>query len=79
MKDRMQPIVKGLTKKGELRWGKIPMPLWQRAMFPIRYAGDFFVFWMKRVLADQTGYEGEELSNFSVKNAKTHRRHHRGD
>jgi hypothetical protein len=59
MSDRTQPVCKGVNKKGELVWGVIPMPYWQMRMFPLKYYGDFFVFWTKLHFFQMTGFESD--------------------
>jgi len=83
MNEPKQPVCKGVDAKGELVWGFIPMPRWQQAMFPVRYVGDFFVFWAKRVFFEKTGFESDrEIPNMELRSRadfKRRPRHHSGD
>lgn len=54
-----QPVVLGINEKGELIWGNIEMPLWQRKMFPIRYTGDFMAFWQKLNLMQAKDFDAQ--------------------
>lgn len=84
MREPQQPICKGTDENGELVWGFIPMPRWQQAMFPVKYVGDFFKFWMLKAFTDQTGHEPDanmpsmNISKSSFK-SKYPRKHHSGD
>lgn len=86
MTERLQPVCKGVDSKGELIWGAVPMALWQRAMFPIRYTGDFLAFWLKRAqeyhgCTPSESNNAQFMSNANEYHAKYARRHktHNGD
>lgn len=83
MSERRQPVVKGVNEKGELIWGWIPMPLWQQAMFPVRYCGDFIAFWYKRFMFEVHDHESEaDIPNMQMdarNDLRKPRKHHSGD
>jgi hypothetical protein len=60
MNERTQPVVAGVSEKGELVWKFIPMPFWQMAMFPLRYMGDFTAYWQKVRMLFEYGIESDE-------------------
>jgi hypothetical protein len=81
MIERTQPVVKGLDKNGELKWGKVPMPYWQMAMFPVKYVGDFFSFWARLSLFQKADIEIESSSSMELRFTpwKKKARKHQGD
>lgn len=87
MGERKQPVNLGVDEKGELIWGEIPMPEWQRILIqklvPIPYVGDFLAFWWKNAQYWKKGYEDKgpnlEFRKGQRKGTYHVRRHHSGD
>lgn len=83
MKQRTQPICKGVNRKGELIWTIAPMALWQQAMFPVKYCGDFMAFWWKRMVLENWDHESEQdIPNMQLNarlDLRKPRAHHKGD
>jgi hypothetical protein len=79
---RIQPVCIGTGANGELLWKKTAMALWQQAMFPIKYAGDFINFWWKTTMREVNDEQIENMPSMilrSYDNLKKPRKHHRGD
>lgn len=85
--ERAQPVALGIDKDGELVWGVIEMPRWQKKMFPVRYTGDFSGFWMKLQVAQDLSmeFDGENMDDFKsyipwqVAYKYPPKQHHKGD
>jgi len=83
--DRIQPTCTGTNEKGELTWEARAMAVWQVAMFPVRYVGDFMAFWIRHSFFSKTGYEGDgtepsmELRKGKYESTQPKRKHHKGD
>ena len=82
--ERVQPTVVGVDSRGELIWEGKEMPDWQKAMFLVRYVGDFAGHWLKARLA-AAGIDSDpeapsmDISRIRKFGKSKPRPHHRGD
>lgn len=78
--ERVQPTVVGVDANGELIWEGREMPDWQKALFLVKYAGDFLGHWMKARLAaygiesepDAPSMDISKVRKFGKQKPKTH-------